>query len=168
LEFLCLRPVLYYEQYKEWTPVKTRHTAARLCISDLLAGDFRNDDGPAVFVTPEIEVRRVVLVGNVLDEPSGMEKYAKTVLDDSTGVIDLRAWGSETKLILNLKQGVFVRVIGRVRFYNGMIYITPEIITELSDANYQTLHFLERRVWFARQEKQVTNRKSSEPQVEFM
>jgi RPA family protein len=93
---------------KEWTSVKTRHTAARVCISDLLTGDFRNDDGPAVFVTPEIEVWRVVLVGHVLDEPSGMEKYAKTALDDSTGVIDMRAWGADTKMVLKMKQGMFV------------------------------------------------------------
>jgi RPA family protein len=110
------------------------------------------------------------VVGHVLDKPSGMEKYAKTALDDSMGVIYLRAWGSDTKLILNLKQGMFMRVIGRVRFYNGMIHITPEIITELSDSNFQTLHFLERRIWFGRQEKQVmsVDNESNKFQVEFM
>jgi RPA family protein len=126
-----------------------------MCISNLLTGDFRNDDGPFVLITPVIEVRRVVLVGYIRDEPSGMEKYAKTTLDDSMGVIDLRAWGGDTKLILKLKQGMFVRVIGKVRFYNGMIYNTLEP---------------KRRLWFARQEKQVENLESEHNtfHVEFM
>jgi hypothetical protein len=54
-------------------------------------------------------------MGYIRDEPSGMKKYAKTALDDSTGVIDLRAWGEVTKLILKLRQGMHVRVIGKVK-----------------------------------------------------
>jgi hypothetical protein len=38
----------------------------------------------------EIEVRNIMPVGHISDEPGRMNKYAKTTLNDSTGIIDIR------------------------------------------------------------------------------
>jgi len=43
-----------------------------------------------------------------------------------------------------VKESILALVIGKVRQYNDEVYLIPEIVRELTDPNYMSLHLMER------------------------
>jgi hypothetical protein len=74
-------------------------------------------------------------------------EYASITIDDGTETIQVKAWDSDPQKLELLKQArrnVLTLVVGRVRQIGNEVYVDPEIVRELPDPNYMTLHRLER------------------------
>jgi len=131
--------------------MKERMTAVRASISDITNGSYSNDNGPHVISPFGVELRRVVLVGFVVNkfyregDESGKKRFESITLDDGTDTIGVKVWGEEDSDILEgVKESILALVVGRVREYNDEVYLMPEVVRELKDPNYMSLHLLER------------------------
>ncbi len=131
--------------------MRERMTAVRASISDITSGTFSNDNGPYVISPFGVELRRVVIVGFVVDkfyregDDTGKKRFESITVDDGTDTIGVKVWGEDDAVVLEgVKENILALVIGRIREYNNEVYIMPEIVRELSDPNYMSLHLLER------------------------
>ncbi len=111
-----------------------RQTAIKIKISDLNYGKniFENEK----FVALETNGKRIIrvnVIGNVVDKYSNEEKqYASLTLDDGSGQIRLKGFSDLFSLLNQLSIGETLYVIGLLRFFNGELYITPEIIKNVN------------------------------------
>lgn len=126
-------------------------TAVRASISDITNGSFSDDDGPHVVSPFGVELRRVVIVGFVVNkfyragDETGKKRFESITVDDGTDTIGVKVWGEEDASMLEgVKENILALVIGKVRQYNEEIYLIPEIVRELTDPNYMSLHLMER------------------------
>ena len=108
-----------------------RHTAYKLKIGDILAGNHIVDGEKLKFI--EINgknVARVNLIANVVDKfiQDEEKKFASVTLDDASGQIKLKTFGEDIEKLKLLEQGDTVLAIGMVREWNKEVYVTPEII----------------------------------------
>lgn len=126
-------------------------TAVRASISDITNGSYSDDNGPHVVSPFGVELRRVVVVGFVIDkfyregDDSGKKRFESITVDDGTDTIGVKVWGEEEVSVLEgVKESILALVIGKVRQYNDEVYLIPEIVRELTDPNYMSLHLMER------------------------
>jgi RPA family protein len=131
--------------------MRERMTAVRASISDITNGTFSDDNGPHVVSPFGVELRRVVVVGFVVNkfyregDDTGKKRFESITVDDGTDTIGVKVWGDEDASILEgVKESILALVIGKVRQYNEEVYLIPEIVRELTDPNYMSLHLLER------------------------
>ncbi|MGY5864831.1 MAG: OB-fold nucleic acid binding domain-containing protein [Candidatus Thorarchaeota archaeon] len=130
--------------------LRERITAVRATISDIIGGDFREDTGPHVVSPFGVELRRVVVVGFVVNKfyregDDSSKRFESITLDDGTDTIRIKVWGDEDSAVLEgVKENILALVIGKVRHYEEETYIIPEIVRELTDPNYMSLHLMER------------------------
>jgi RPA family protein len=131
--------------------MRERMTAVRASISDITNGSFSDDDGPHVVSPFGVELRRVVIVGFVVNkfyragDETGKKRFESITVDDGTDTIGVKVWGEEDASMLEgVKENILALVIGKVRQYNEEIYLIPEIVRELTDPNYMSLHLMER------------------------
>ena len=118
-------------------------TAVRAAVSDIVNGTFRDDNGSHVISPYGVELRRVALVGLIVDHYS-KEGYASITIDDGTETIRAKAWGGEASSLEKVQANILALIVGKVKEYQGEIYVSPEIVRELDDANYMSVHQLER------------------------
>jgi len=117
-----------------------RWTAYRISIKDVL-NLKSNENG--TMLDGEKEINRVNLIGSVVNKFLGPEdKYGFIIIDDGTETIRARCFESNVNLMLPIKVGDIVTVIGRVKSYNNEIHIIPEIIKKV-DPNFELLRKLE-------------------------
>ena len=126
-------------------------TAVRASISDITKGSFSNDNGPHIISPFGVELRRVVIMGFVINkfyregDDTGKKRFESITVDDGTDTIGVKVWGEEDASVLEgVKENILALVVGRVREYNDEVYVMPEIVRELTDPNYMSLHLLER------------------------
>jgi RPA family protein len=131
--------------------MRERMTAVRASISDITHGSYSDDNGPHVVSPFGVELRRVVVVGFVVDkfyregDDSGKKRFESITVDDGTDTIGVKVWGEEDASVLEgVKESILALVIGKVRQYNDEVYLIPEIVRELTDPNYMSLHLMER------------------------
>jgi RPA family protein len=131
--------------------MRERMTAVRASISDITNGLFSSDNGPHVVSPFGVELRRVVVVGFVVSkfaregDDTGKKRFEGITLDDGSDTIGVKVWGEEEAAILeDVKESILVMVVGRVREYNEEVYLMPEIVKELTDPNFMSLHLMER------------------------
>ncbi len=131
--------------------MRERMTAVRASISDITNGSFSNENGPHVVSPFGVELRRVVIVGFVVNkfyregDESGKKRFESITMDDGTDTIGVKVWGEEdADLLEGVKESILALVVGRVREYNDEVYLMPEVVRELTDPNYMSLHLLER------------------------
>ncbi|MDF1537616.1 MAG: OB-fold nucleic acid binding domain-containing protein [Candidatus Thorarchaeota archaeon] len=126
--------------------MKERIVAIRASIADIVKGSYGVDNGPRVISPDGVELRRVLLVGNIVDKVTGSNNFASITIDDGTEVIRVKTWDeSEANMLRQVTGNYLAIVVGRVNEYQDEIYVKPEIIREVDDANLLTLHMLERR-----------------------
>ena len=123
--------------------MRERMTAVRAAVSDIVNGTFGDDNGSHVISPYGVELRRVALVGLIVDHYS-KEGYASITLDDGTETIRIKAWGGEANSLEKVQANILALIIGKVKEYQGEVYVSPEIVRELDDPNYMTVHQLER------------------------
>ena len=122
-----------------------RLTAKKASISEIINGKFVRKTGfESSYVLTNFGRRlsRVRTLGLIVDKfLSPDEKYATITLDDSTETIRCKVFVN-TKLFDNFNLGDMVDIFGKVREYNGEIYIMPEILRKVN-GNFETLRLLE-------------------------
>jgi RPA family protein len=131
--------------------MRERMTAVRASISDITTGTFSDDNGPHVVSPFGVELRRVAVVGFVVNkfyregDETGKKRFESITVDDGTDTIGVKVWGEEDASVLEgVKESILVLVIGKVREYNEEVYLIPEIVRELTDPNFMSLHLMER------------------------
>jgi len=122
-----------------------RQTARKVRIVDLTSGEWVKKDGmeSSYVITPRKEkVARARIAATVVTRFFSEDgNFASITLDDATGTIQAKLW-RETALLKKPAVGDTVSLIGKVREYEGDIYIVPEIIRKISPAQ-QALFRLE-------------------------
>jgi RPA family protein len=123
--------------------MKERMVAIRASVADIVNGSFGDDNGPRV-VSPEgVELRRVLLVGTIVNQVTG-NNFASITIDDGTETIRAKAWGAEADMLQSVSGDMLALVVGKVREYENEVYLVPEIVRGIDNPNIMTLHKLER------------------------
>ncbi len=125
-----------------------RSTAYKVKIWELINGKYvRPAEGaePSYLLTPWGQrISRARVMATVIDRYiSNDQTYAALWLDDGSETIRLKAWREDVKTVADLKIGELVDVIGRVREYEGEIYLVPEMILRVEDPNWELVRELE-------------------------
>jgi RPA family protein len=129
-----------------WTILmRERMTAVRAAVVDIVNGTYGEDNGPHVVSPYGVELRRVALVGLIVDQYS-REGFASITIDDGTETIRAKAWGGEAGSLDKVQMNILALIVGKIREYEGELYVVPEIVRELDDPNYLTVHKMERYV----------------------
>lgn len=112
-----------------------RQVAFKFRIGEILSGrpEFENEK----FAFLEINGKRIVranLIGNVTDkyDSEGEKKFSTITIDDGSGQIKAKAFGDDVKKFSQVSQGQTIVVIGVLRHFNNEIYISPEVIRDIS------------------------------------
>ncbi|MDI6722263.1 MAG: OB-fold nucleic acid binding domain-containing protein [Candidatus Aenigmarchaeota archaeon] len=127
---------------------KKRITTVKTRLHYIHSGKFVTQEGfNPNYVISEIGERlaRVRIFGAVVDKfvaESG--KFAAVTVDDGTDTIRVKVFNA-VSMLENVAEGNNVDIIGRVKEYNGEIYIMPETILPVSDPNFEILRELEIR-----------------------
>jgi RPA family protein len=130
-----------------------RATAAKLSIQDIQDGDLITDDQGNVRAVDTYlgQVSRVNVIATVVDRYQATQErldeqgkgFATITIDDGTGVIRVKMWGEQSARIAQIKVGMLVLVVGKVRSFQGETYINGELIRPLEDPNWETMRLLE-------------------------
>jgi RPA family protein len=97
---------------------------------------------------------RIRTLGLIVDKfISPDERYATITLDDSTETIRCKVF-INTKMLDGFGPGDMVDIFGKLREYNGEIYVMPEIISTV-DPNFETLRILELEKIFKEQREKI-------------
>ena len=114
------------------------NTAYKVWISDVLNPENRKSGSIKV---GDKEVFRVNMVGSVIMKNVADDRsFASIAVDDSSGQIPLRCWGSDVELLESVNQGEIIQVVGRVAEYNGLIYLRPEVVRNVKSSDDEVLH----------------------------
>ncbi len=100
------------------------------------------------------KISRVRILGTVVDKFISEDgNYATITVDDSSETVRCKAFVN-TKIFDNISLGDLTDVVGKIREYNGEIYIAPETIAVVADKNFETLRLLElAKIWKEQKEK---------------
>ena len=118
-------------------------TAVRASVSDIVNGTYKKDNGHYVVSPHGVELRRVVLVGFIVEQFSRKD-LASITIDDGTETIRAWAFEDEAESLEKTASDALTLVVGKVREREGEVYIIPEIIRQIEDPNYLSVHLLER------------------------
>jgi RPA family protein len=122
--------------------------AYKLKIEDLMKGQYIRSIGgpePSHLLTPWGQrVIRARVMGTVVDKfVREDQSYAVLRLDDGTETISIRAWREGVPELNRFNVGSTVDIIGRVREFEGEIYLAPELILPVNDPNWELVRELE-------------------------
>ncbi len=125
-----------------------RATAKKVTIWDLVNGKFVRDSdkfpGSYVITPYGVYVSRARIMGIIVDKfVSDDWLYATLTIDDSTETIRLKLFREDTKIVKKFMIGDLVDAIGKVREYQGEIYILPEIVRKVDSFDWELLRRLE-------------------------
>jgi RPA family protein len=134
-----------------------RLTAKKSSVGEIDRGKFIKKSGfESSYVLTNLgrKLSRIRTLGLIVDKfISPDERYATITLDDSTETIRCKAF-INTKIFDGFGTGDLVDVFGKLREYNGEIYIMPEIIASVG-ANFETLRILELEKIFKEQREKI-------------
>ncbi|MCK5022869.1 MAG: hypothetical protein KAS04_01715 [Candidatus Aenigmarchaeota archaeon] len=123
-----------------------RQTAKKVRATDIVNGSFVKKEGfEPSFVTTKRgeEVSRARVLGTVVDTFKSEDgNFASITVDDGSSTIRLKAF-KETEVVDNLKVGDIVDFVGKVKEYNGEIYMIAEVAKVVDDPNFELLRRLE-------------------------
>ncbi|MGC8993154.1 MAG: OB-fold nucleic acid binding domain-containing protein [Candidatus Aenigmatarchaeota archaeon] len=126
-----------------------REPAIKVRIKDIVSGKFfqgnKDEMKPSFLITPlGQKISRVNVLATVTDKfLSEDESYISFVLDDGTSSIRAKGFREKVDYMKKIEIGDRVIVIGKLREWNGEIYINVEIIRKVDDPNYETYRKLE-------------------------
>ncbi|HDH07214.1 MAG TPA: GntR family transcriptional regulator [Thermoproteales archaeon] len=127
-------------------------SAIKVRISDIYAGRFEEVtvNGIRLFrLKTGISTNLVRIMGVVVNSYINPdETYAFVTLDDTTGVIDVKAWHDSVNMLLSsegevYQTGTILDVIGKVRMRDENLYVTPTLVIRVEDPNWITVRRLE-------------------------
>jgi len=123
-----------------------RMTAKKIRISDIMSGKWVKREGmePSCIVTDAVEkVSRARVMGTIVQTFFAEDgNFGSVTIDDGTDTIRAKTFKT-LKPLEESVEGDNVDVIGKVREYNGEVYMIPEVVTKLADPNAELLRHLE-------------------------
>jgi len=123
-----------------------RMVAHKVKIAELSSGSWVKNEGmePSYVVIKRGEkVGRARILATVVSKfVSEDKKFASLTLDDGSGTIRVKAF-NEIKPIEKTDEGAVVDAIGKMREYNGEVYMVPETLRKIDDPSMETLRMLE-------------------------
>jgi RPA family protein len=144
-----------------------RLTAKKASVGEIANGKFIRKSGfESSYALTNLGRRlsRVRVLGLIVDKfISADEKYATITLDDSTETIRCKSFVN-VKIFDGFGSGDLVDVFGKLREYNGEIYIMPEILEKI-DPNFETLRILELESIFREQREKIKKIKELQKQT---
>jgi RPA family protein len=122
-----------------------RLTARKTSVSEIINGKFVRKTGfESSYILTNLGRRlsRVRVLGLIVDKfISPDEKFAAVTLDDGTDTIRCKSF-INIKIFDGITPGDLVDTFGKLREYNGEVYVTPEIVRKVN-SNFETLRILE-------------------------
>lgn len=135
---------------------KKRLTAMKAKINDVSTGKYYPQPGfePNYVLTREgMRLSRVRIMGTIVNRfVSENGKFASITLDDSTSTIRAKAFNG-ISAVEAANVGDVVDLIGKVKEYQGEVYIVPEVLTKIEDPNWEILRELELKMLYKRWDK---------------
>lgn len=124
---------------------KKRLTALKTKIENITKGKYYPAEGfnSSYVLSNGIRFSRIRIMGTVVDKfmpESG--KFASITLDDGTDTIRAKIFNA-VSMLSNIKNGDVVDAIGKIKEFQGEIYIQPEIVTMINDRNMELMRKLE-------------------------
>lgn len=125
-----------------------RNPAKKVRIKDILEGKFfhgsKEGFKESFLISPfGQKISRVNLVGSVVDKfLSEEENFASLTIDDGSGSIRVKAFGSDVENLKKLEIGDLVEIIGKIKEFNAELYISFEIGRKV-EPNFEILRRLE-------------------------
>lgn len=117
--------------------IQQRQTAYRVWIGDILKSNLALDGERFNFVeVAHKKITRVNVIANVIDKyksDNPDKSYATLTLDDASGQIRVKTFGSDTLRLADINVGNTILVIGQLRYFNNELYVVPEIIKQLDE-----------------------------------
>ena len=127
---------------------RKRITSVKARISSIGSGKFVAQEGfnPNYVLSDAGErLSRGCVLSTVVDKfVAETGKFASVTLDDGTDTIRAKVF-TALSMLENISTGDTVDVIGRIKEYNEEVYMMPEIVTKVSDPNFEILRELEIR-----------------------
>jgi len=134
-----------------------RMTAKKVSIVEICNGKFIQKTGfesSYILTVFGRKLSRVRVLGLLVDKYIRDDgKYASVTLDDGTQTLRCKVFVN-TKLFDSVTKGDLVDVFGKVKEYNGEIYVMPEIIKK-ADPNIETLRLLELEEVYKKQKQDI-------------
>lgn len=122
-----------------------RQTAKKAKIWDIVNGTFEKKEGmePSFVKTQQgEEISRARILGTVVSKFVAEDgNYASVTIDDGSDTIRLKVFKT-TKPLDSLEAGDIVDVVGKIREYEGEIYVIPEVVRK-ANPNFELLRRLE-------------------------
>lgn len=115
-----------------------RFVAYKVSLFDVLTSPTQDDR----MLWKNRVVGRVNVIGTVVSIQT-KEKYNNVFLDDGTGTVSMRFFGSGYP---DVSIGEIVQMIGRPRVFGQERYLAPEIITKIDDPTWITIRMREREL----------------------
>ncbi len=123
-------------------------TARKVRLADITNGRYfagSKEEMKASYIISPLgqKVSRASIVATVIDKfESDDGKYSSVTVDDGTDVINVRAFGEDVAIFEGKEIGDLVLVIGKVKEYNGELYLNGEVIRKV-EPNFEMLRKLE-------------------------
>ncbi len=127
---------------------RKRMTAVKARIKSLTSGKFNPAQGftPGYVMTGTGQrISRVRVLATVVDKfISESKRFASITLDDGTDTIRCKMFNA-TSIFDSSDVGKIVDVIGKLKEYQGELYVVPELVRAIDDVNWELLRELEIR-----------------------
>jgi len=121
---------------------RKRLTAIKTEIKPLIDGKYVKAEGfeSNYVLTPiGLRISRARILGTVMTKFMNDDKtYGFFVIDDGTETIRAKVFKS-MKLIEKISEGDLVDVVGKLREYDGELYIMPEVVKKIDNPNFLIL-----------------------------
>jgi RPA family protein len=123
--------------------------AKKIRIFDIANGKYfpgsKEDMRPSYIITPLGErISRVNVIATVTEKfLSDDGSYSSITIDDGTEAIRVKAFRETVPLLMGIEPGSLVLVIGKVKEFNGELYINGEVVKKDIDVNFESLRKLE-------------------------
>jgi len=123
--------------------------AVKTRIVDIVNGKYfsaEKEKMKAAFVVTSFgqKISRVNLIATVIDKfVSEDGNYCSLTLDDGTSLIKSKTFKEDTKILKDYELGDLILLIGKLREYNGEVYINAEATRKVMDANFEILRRFE-------------------------
>lgn len=126
----------------------TTTSAYKAKVEDLVRGEYvrsLESSEPSYLKTSWGQhISRARVMGTVVEKfLRDDQSYGTLRVDDGTETISIRSWREGVPELMKFNLGDRVDVIGKIREYNGEIYLTPELILKVSDPNWELVRELE-------------------------
>ncbi len=122
-----------------------RQTAYRFWIRDIVSAEKEvNKEGFVYFSIKGKEAVRVNIIANIINSYSNESgSYLSITMDDGSGQIRVKAWNEDTGQLSGIAIGDMVLVVGRISESSGEIFVRPEIVKKVNEAEWELARKLE-------------------------